>query len=139
MPTDLRAEIFGDGDLIRAVSAAPVWDLRTHGKPLYDALTGSEPAFAGVYELFASATPVQRRWAFGNHGAFSRPDRHVLRGGRRVRLDDDQREPEAVAEIEQEQPAVVAAREHPSAEGDARPGVGRAQFAAGVGSQHVVP
>ncbi len=77
MTNTIRDEILAEANGIRLESPSLVWDLRTHSRELFDALAADEPAFTEVYELFRNELPVQRQWAFGSQGVFTRPDRHV--------------------------------------------------------------
>ena len=66
-------------------------------------------------------------------------DQHAELVAQRVRLllaDDDLDVPRGVAEVEEDDPAVVAAAGHPAGEGDGGAGVGRAQRAGVVGAEH---
>lgn len=74
---NLRTEILADENAIRFETPTMAWELADHGRELYDALVAADPAVADVYALFKTELPVQRHWAFGSQGVFTRPDRHV--------------------------------------------------------------
>jgi hypothetical protein len=77
MANNLRSEILSDANGIRLESPSLSWELAEHGRDLFDALSKDEPAFADVYAFMKGEMPIQKQWAFGTQGVFTRPDRHV--------------------------------------------------------------
>ena len=71
----LQDELRASGAMFTAL--APAWDLRAHAPEVYDALAAIEPGLGAIYRVLQRELVVQRQWAFGSHGALSRPDRHV--------------------------------------------------------------
>lgn len=73
----IRDEILDNDGGLKTVSIQPIWALHENSLEIRDVLFALEPALWDVYELLKGELPVQRKWAFGDYGPVSRPDRHV--------------------------------------------------------------
>ena len=73
---DLDA-VFQAGSDFRLMSPEVTWRVSDAAPALVTALAATEPTIPRLLTQLESGLPVQKTWAFGEAGAFVRPDRHA--------------------------------------------------------------